>query len=269
MNTKPSMTLRYLEDHEVFTLDEFMAAVDPDVSRRTRETNLRNAIMREQACRVARGLYASNIGAFRDKAPNPMLVAAKAAPDAVLAYHSALEAHRVAHTPARAVYFLSARKVAPFTVRGYRFRRVPDLAARAAVSADPPAAVQVRAADELVSATSRERTLVDCLFRLDLAGGLEELLRSVGSFTTMSSEEVARYVGALGSPTLAARAGWLMSLAASDWLLDPEPLDKMRRSLGRGTYWLQRRRPGADYEFVAAWRLYVPAGLPYLSWLRG
>ena len=48
MNTKPSMTLRFLEAREVFTLDEFMASVDPGVSERTRETNLRNAVKREQ-----------------------------------------------------------------------------------------------------------------------------------------------------------------------------------------------------------------------------
>src|SRR5450756_780569 len=104
MNTKPSMTLRFLESREVFTLDEFMTAVDPGVSERTRETNLRNAVKREQARRLARGLYASNVGVFRDKTPNVLLVASKAAPDSVLVYHTALEAHGVAHTPARTVY---------------------------------------------------------------------------------------------------------------------------------------------------------------------
>jgi predicted transcriptional regulator of viral defense system len=269
MNTKPSMTLRFLESHEVFTLDEFMTTVDPDVSKRTRETNLRNAVQRKQVRRLARGLYASNVGAFRDKTPNVLLVGSKAAPDSVLAYHTALEAHGVAHTPARTVYFLSAKTMAPFTVRGYRFRRV---AAKAVRSSSPDKATyvtDVRAGDVLVAATTRERTLVDCLARLDLAGGLEELLRSAGSFTTMTSEHVARYSASLGSPTLAARAGWLLELMSNDWLCDPAPLDQMRRSLGRGTYWLQPRRHGVEYEFVSAWRLYVPAGLPFLDWLRG
>ena len=269
MNTKPSMTLRFLESHEVFTLDEFKTAVDPGVSERTRETNLRNAVEREQALRLARGLYASNVGAFRDKTPSVLVVASKAAPDAVLAYHTALEAHGVAHTPARTVYFLSSKTVAPFTVRGYRFRRVAAKAARHSSLTTTSSVTEVRAGDVLVPVTTRERTLVDCLDRLDLAGGLEELLRSVGSFTTMTSEHVARYVETFGSPTLVARAGWLLDLMSDDWLSDPSPLRAMRHSLGRGTYWLQRRRPGVDYEFVSTWRLYVPAGLPYREWLRG
>jgi len=267
MNTKSSATLRFLESHGVFTRDEFMARVDPTVSERTRYNNLRNATKRGQAQRIARGLYVSNIGVFRDAVPAPLLVAAKAAPDAVLAYHSALEAHGVAHTPARTVTFLSSRQVTPFTARGYRFRRVPDRAARA--GAPGLLTTQVRVGNVLVPVTSRERTLVDCLHRLDLAGGLEELLRSLGSFTTVSSADVCAYVRALGSPTLAARAGWIMSLMTDDWRPDPEPLLQMRGALGRGTYWLQRRRADARYEFVAAWRLYVPAGLPFRDWLRG
>ena len=267
MDTKPSMTLRYLESHGVFTLDEFMAGVDPGVSERTRETNLRNAVKRGQARRLTRGLYASNLGGFRDQTPNVLVVASKAAPDAVLAYHTALEAHGVAHAPARSVYFLSSKMVSPFTVRGYRFRRVMAKASRPSIPAAP--VTQVRAGDALVTVTTRERTLVDCLARLDLSGGLEELLRSVGSFSAMSSEQVARYAGSLGSPTLVARAGWVLDTMADDWLCDPGPLQEMRRSLGRGTYWLQRRRPGIEYEFISAWRLYVPAELPYREWLHG
>lgn len=271
MNTKQSTTRLFLESHEVFTVDEFETAVDPDVSPRTRESNLRNAVKRGQASRLTRGLYASNVSSFRDRVPNVLLVAAKAAPDSVVAYHTALEAHGVGHSAARAVYFLSSRKVAPFDVRGYRFRRAPDLGVRRLDTSEPVSrcVTRLRYGDVLVPATSRERTLVDCLYRLDLAGGLEEFLRSVGSFSTMSSRDVTAYACALKSPTLVARAGWLLGLMRDDWLVDGEPLDEMRRKLGRGTYWLQRRNAGTKYEFVSEWRLYVPAELPYSEWLRG
>ena len=61
MNTKASQTLRYLEAHEVFTLQEYLCAVDPHVRPRTRYNNLCNAQRREQAARVTRGLYVSNL----------------------------------------------------------------------------------------------------------------------------------------------------------------------------------------------------------------
>lgn len=276
MNTKQSSTRLFLESHEVFTADEFEAFVDPQVSRRTRESNLRNAVKRDQAYRLTRALYASNVGPYRERVPNVLLVAAKAAPDSVLAYHTALEAHGVAHSPGRAAYFVSSRTVSPFDVHGYRVRQAPDLRGRLArriegsTSGDGSLFVtQLRSGDALVPATSRERTLVDCLYRLDLAGGIEEFLRSAGSFSTASSREVSDYVCPLRSPTLVARVGWLLALMQNDWLVEPAPLDEMRRRLGRGTYWLQPRRAGVRYEFVAEWRLYVPADLPYLDWLHG
>src|SRR5450759_5817179 len=119
----------------------------------------------------------------------------------------------------------------PFTVRGYRFRRVAAKAERLSSSDAATYVTDVRAGDALVAATTRERTLVDCLARLDLAGGLEELLRSVGSFTTMTSQHVARYSESFGSPTLVARAGWLLDLMSADWLCDPAPLHEMRRRI--------------------------------------
>jgi predicted transcriptional regulator of viral defense system len=267
MNTKSSTTLRFLESHEVFTLDEFLATVDPTVGQRTRYLNLQNAVKRDQATRLAHGLYASNLGAYRDRVPDPLLVAGKCAPNALPAYHSALEAHGVAHTPSRTLYFTAAGKVGGFEVRGYRFRQVAPPRGGRQVPALAEFVSRLRAGNALVAVTDRERTLVDCLARLDLAGGLEELLRSAGGFTSVSAERVAAYTRLLGSPTYTARAGWLMSTMLDAWRPAPEPLDAMQSSLGRGTYWLERRRPGLEYTFVHEWRLYLPTALPLREWL--
>jgi len=269
MTTKSSTTLRFLESHEVFTLDEFLAAVDPTVGQRTRYLNLQNAVKRDQATRLTHGLYASNLGTYRDHVPNPLLVAGKCAPGALPAYHSALEAHGVAHTPTRTVYFTATGRAAGFEVRGYRFRQVAPPRGGRHVPALAEYVSRVRSGDALVTVTDRERTLVDCLARLDLAGGLEELLRSAGGFTSVSAGRIAAYTRLLGSPTFTARAGWLMSMQRDAWRPASEPLDAMRRALGRGTYWLERRRPGLEYTFVREWRLYLPTALPLGEWLAG
>ena len=94
-------------------------------------------------------------------------------------------------------------------------------------------------------------------------------MRSVGGFTTMKAQEVTEYVREVRSPTLAARAGWLMSLMAEQWLVDERALLELRALVGRGTYWLERRRTGERCEFVGAWRLNVPLGRPYSEWLSG
>lgn len=263
--TKSSSTLRFLESHEVFTLDEFMGAVDAGTSERTRYTNLRNAVTRGQAYRIKRGLYASNIGVYRDRVPNVALVASKVAPDAVVSHHTALEAHGVAHSPLRTVYFTTAAKIEGFEVRGYRFRRVARPSVPAPLLRDFEA--RVRVGDAIVPVTSRERTLVDCLADVTLAGGLEELLRSLGGFTAMSAEDAWRYASALGSPTVVARLGWVLELFNAQWEPHVVVLEDMRAFLGRGTYRLGNAR--LPRRFISRWRLYVPGGLPYEEWVRG
>lgn len=268
MNTaKSSSTLRFLEGNEVFTLEEYLDAVDPTVSVRTRYANLQNAVRRGQAYRAKRGLYASNLGVYRDRVPNVFLVASKAAGDAVVSHHSALEAHGVAHSPLRTVYFTSGQKIADFDVRGYRFHRVAP-----PIVSDPDAtfesySTRLRAGEALVPVTTKERTLVDCLRDVRLACGLEELFRSLGGFTSMSTAALASTVRQFDSPTMSARIGWAFELFQDDWGVDLEFLETMRRGLGRGTYRLLPHT--SQQEFVARWRLYVPADLPYEDWVRG
>jgi len=264
--TKPSSTLRFLERNEVFTLQEFLGSVDHSVSERTRYTNLVNAVHRGQAYRVRRGLYVSNVGAYRDRVPNVFLVAAKAAPDAAVSHHSALELHGVAHTPLRAVYFTSKRRLADFQVRGYRFTRLAP--PRSMLHRDVVTGVtKVRSDDALVPVTTRERTLVDCLRDVGAAGGVEELLRSVGGYPSLSTEALREYLRIVDSPTVSARVGWVLELFANQWEVDEGFLDELSRATGRGSYRLVRTN--AEQRFVARWRLYVPAGFPYEEWVRG
>lgn len=265
MNTsKSSSTLRYLERNEVFTLEEYLSAVDSSVTERTRYTNLSNAVRRNQAYRLRRGLYASNLGVYRDRVPNVYLAASKAAPDAVVSHHSALELHGVAHTPFRTVYYAAARSIDPFEVRGYRFVRTesPKL-----LQDNARFATQARSGDSLVPVTTRERTLVDCMRNLSLAGGLEELLRSLGGFTSVSHEALAEYLAVVDSPTITARVGWVLELFAEPWGVDPAFLDELARAVGRGSYRLVRNE--GPQQFESHWRLYVPEGLPYEEWVQG
>jgi predicted transcriptional regulator of viral defense system len=262
------MTRDYLENHPVFTLEEYMAAVDPSTAPSTRETNLRNAVARGQARRLARGLYASNVGASRDRTPLPALVASRGAADSVLSHHTALDVLGVAHSVSRLVVFASCHRVESFDVDGYRFRRVAPPRALGTSPGPTHATMMARAGDELVRVTGPERTLVDCLMRPDLGGGLEEVLRSVGGLLNVDGGVVADYVQLLRSPAAGARAGWLLEMMVDQWHTDRDVLARLRSLAGRGPYGLLPASDGRETEFVAGWRLYVPKGLPYTEWVR-
>ncbi len=124
----------------------------------------------------------------------------------------------------------------------------------------------VRRGGELITVTSRERTLVDCLYNLKWAGGLEEVLRSVGGFPSLDTERVVAYLSQLGSATTSARVGWVLSADPDLWRVTPGQLEAIRSQLGNGPYYLDKKV--LPQRLVKDWWLYVPANVDPVEELR-
>jgi predicted transcriptional regulator of viral defense system len=114
-----------------------------------------------------------------------------------------------------------------------------------------------------VSHTGRARTFVDCLDRLDLAGGVEELFRSVEAWPTVDPQEVLHYLKALNKVSVYAKVGYVLEYFSKPWGLTPSDLAPLRRHLPRAAVYLEsRQKPG---RFVSDWNLMVPADLKFLT----
>ena len=240
---------KYLEEHHVFSLEEFRAELGEG---RTPYNLLVRATKRGLVDRVMRGVYVSRTGRFAQVGPDPYLVAATVSSDAVMVYHSALELHGLAHSPSRRVQFSATKTTAGFTYQEFDFRTY-----------DPPklgdplqSTTLVRRPDGVVRVTTRERTLVDCLNRTDLAGGLEEVLRSLAGVPYVDATAVLAYLKMLASPTATARTGWVLEQRAKEWYVPESALEEMRTTLGRGPYYLTRGNEAGTW--VPSWRLYLP-----------
>jgi predicted transcriptional regulator of viral defense system len=181
---------------------------------------------------VKRGVYASRVGMFADTAPDPLLVASRLVEDYLISYHSALEAHGVAHTPLRRVTLLSARRPFRLEHRGCEF-----------VILLPP------------------RTLLG-----EWAEGIEEVLRSVGGFPSLNLGNVIAYLERLRSASTVARVGWVLSADPDLWRVTLAELERLRSRLGKGPYFLDRR--SHSNKLVPEWRLYVPEHLNPAEELR-
>ncbi len=242
----------YLGEHHVFSLEAFRSA---EGEGRTPYNLLVRAVKNGLADRVQRGVYVSRSGRFSNTDPDPYLVASTLADDVVMVYHSALELHGLAQSPSRRVQFASARGVAEFEYRGFLFERHehPKLS-------DPSDLVQTtmltRRPEGVVRVSTRERTLVDCVNRMDASGGLEEVARSVASLPYVDASNVMAYLTNLKSPTAVARTGWFLEQRAKDWYVDDDVLEQMRSLLGHGPYYLTRNNEAGTW--VPSWRLYLP-----------
>jgi predicted transcriptional regulator of viral defense system len=225
VHSRQAMTsAEFFESHPVFTRQEFAAACAPvtRTSPRTADSLLRRYLTEGGLLRVRGGVYAvvpPRIDPAR--APvDPYLIATKLVPNAVVAYHAALQFwgnacsvwhrfHYVTHTSTRQFRFRDLQFV---PVQGPRALRRPE---------DRQIGVsEVRHGGGVVRVTSLERTLVDVLDAPAYAGGWEEIWRSLEMVEFFDLEAVVAYALTLGSALTIARLGFFLEQRRDTLMVD-------------------------------------------------
>jgi len=249
----------YLSTHEVFTADEFRRDFPGSVTDRNLLTR---AIRAGKVDRLKRGLYVSKTGPFSRNLVNPLDVAVKASDDAVFCYLSALQIHGVLHNVVFRTQFYSAHKVVAFEYAGQEFQVIRS------PSVTPLQQGVLLQSGRRYQVTTREQTLVDCLGRLELAGGPENVLRSVGGFRHIDIDTLLG-IASSRSSSLRARLGWVLEQRAEPWQVQDAVLGKLAESLGSGPYYFVSSHTVGDARWVKRWRLYLPnAEQEMAGWLN-
>ncbi|MFB3886848.1 MAG: transcriptional regulator [Thermodesulfobacteriota bacterium] len=258
----------FFNEKPVFSPDEFAAFFDSKEPRslRTKEALLAYYARKGRLLHVKRGLYAvvpsgANLKTF---SVDPFLLAAKMTPDAVLAYHTALEFYGKAHSVRESFYYLTNTFPRPLTFRGYRFRgvrfpkKLGDEKRLFGVNAEERSGVSMRV-------TSLERTLVDVLDRPDLSGGWEEVWRSLESVEFFNLDQVVEYALLLKNSTTAAKVGFFLDQHRDALMVNDSYLDTLRGLRPQKPHYMMRtsRKPG---RLVSNWNLVVPVEILNRSW---
>jgi predicted transcriptional regulator of viral defense system len=252
----------------VFTYAEFVTALGNEHrGRRTRDSLLSYYVKTGRLINVRRGLYLTvPPGTDPARCPvDPYLLAAKLTDDAVLAYHTALEFHGKAHSVLESFVYLTARRSRALDFRGLRFRAVPF-----------PKALRVKDRQLLgvtigerlgvaVRVTALERTMVDLLDRPDLAGGWEEMWRSLESVEFFDLDQVVEYALMLENATTAAKVGFYLQTHREALMVSDDHLSRLRDRRPKEPHYLERaaREPG---RLAAEWNLIVPVEILERSW---
>jgi predicted transcriptional regulator of viral defense system len=199
--------MQFFTVHDLAGLLGINAARAQHLAFRMARTNL--------ARRLRRGTYALvPLDAWRHPEGLPVnwyLAAAALADPApyYLGYYTAMEIHRMIQHPLRTVFVVSTRGRRAVEAGGVRFRFVTLGDHRffgfEDVTVEPGR--QVNVAD-------LERTFIDCVDRLDLCGGLEEVFRGFGRrHDDLNPDRLIRYLARLKEPTLTKRLGFLLEAA--------------------------------------------------------
>lgn len=270
--------LDFFARHPVFRYDEFIAflAASGPRSPKTVENLLAQHVHRGRLVHIRRSVYLSvPLGFDAQTAPvDPYLVAAKLTPDAVLAYHTALQLHGVAYSLFEEFAYCTAAHTRPLAFRGQRYRPLPFPKALRDAHQEGFAVKAVDRHGLDVRVTSLERTLVDVLDRPAESGGWEEVWRSLESIEYVNPDVVVDYALLLGSVTTNAKVGFFLDRHRQALMVEDRQLDRLRAHLPRSPYYLapsdrqsgRAGEPGRRGKFVARWNLVVPPAFLAGSW---
>ncbi|MBX3729411.1 MAG: transcriptional regulator [Candidatus Sumerlaeia bacterium] len=254
----------FFQTHPVFRHEEFVAACYPTTPSGSRAAE--RALAYHQAAgrlvRIRRGLHAvRSIGS----AANSFQIASRLAPDAVLAYHTALEYLGFAYSLWSDRFVLTTTKTKGFRHEEVRYRPIG-----VPLALDTPEkralGVEVREDDGLaVRVTSLERTLVDLLDRPQYAGSWEELGRSFENAGFLDTRLVVQHTRNLGNRTTAARVGWFLEQHRDQWLVPETVLAEVQTMVPVTPVYLTRshRESGTLHP---RWNLIVPPRVSARIW---
>ena len=266
MTTKSSDIRVFFESHPVFTIDELREyASIPQRSREASDLILYNKKM-GRIGRIKEGLYyvfrpGQTIQHVR---VDPYLTASKLAPDAVLAFHSALDLLGFGHSLFNAYYYFSARSRPILRFQGGLFRSVllPEK-----LQKKPDSAFGTENVERLgikIRLTSKERTLVDVLDRPQYCGGFEEMYRSLEKIPYLRFEMILQYLELRRQKNLYARTGFFLEQHRNDFHVEESFLQRLERKIPtQAVYWTSDRKGG---RLVRRWNLIVPEAVQGRTW---
>lgn len=253
----------------IFRFEEFrtLHAARGRRSALTTATVLKQHVKAGRLVNLRRGLYAT---VPRGREPqsvdiDPYALACRLSPDAVVAYHAALEFWGKAATASSGpVFYLTLRRARPFRFRGTDYapvlmppavRTLTDLASGIVVERRQGLAVRV---------TSLERTLVDVLHAPRYGGGWVEIWRSLESVEAFDLDFIVLYAIRLDSALTAARVGFYLEQHREALGVEERYLDALRRHAPRQPIYLDRGRERG--RLMAGWNLVVPDYVLARAW---
>ncbi|MCP4643359.1 MAG: transcriptional regulator [bacterium] len=247
----------FLTTHSLFDRDEFAAVLhERGRSEATVAAHLARWTRQGRIARVKQGVYVRV-----DTPPRPpdfVALASRMAPDAAVAYHTALEVHGYAQSLFERLTFVTATGAKPTTFQGRVFVPVRPRAPLLNADRGERWVERVERAGIEIRVTDLERTVLDALDRPALAGGLEEVWRSLAQVPALDPTSLQEYVGLLDSKTLAAKLGFFVESRREELAVPATLLAWLRTRVPASPVYMDRARRG---RLVARWALIVPPEL--------
>jgi predicted transcriptional regulator of viral defense system len=256
--------------HTVFTRAEYVAFMNfhGATNSNSQRELLAYHVKKGHVIKVRRGFYATVSKAVSDPSSMPVdgyLIAGRVAKDAVLSYHTALDFHGVAYSIYYTFYFCSHHAMKVFSYQGNTFNRIPFPKTLIDNKQEMLATEKKERQGQDVYVSTLERTLVDVLDRPELAGGWEEIWRSLEMVAVLDLDLVVQYALALENATTVAKVGFFLETHQEEFSVMEKHLTKLERHIPSGKHYIDRKTT-RDSKLIKRWNLMVPVAVLEKNW---
>ncbi len=199
--------------------------------------------------KIRNGLYAS-IDQQGQISISKYEIACKITKDSFLCYHSALEYYGFYNQVFNELYVGSTSKFNSFEFEGitYTSRVIKNLIQ---VNEDKFRDVRV---------TSLERTVIDCISNIDLAGGIEELLNALEGMRILDEDKLLEMLKMYDEVFLYQKAGYILEEFKESLMLSDSFFEECKKHLtNQVKYFLDDEY--SDIKYNSKWKLMCPVDL--------
>ena len=182
-------------------------------------------------------------------------IASQITPSSYLAYHTALEYYGLAHQIFYELYVSSKEMFNRFDYEGIRYTFCQSKSETGVVNP---------VTDSLVRVTDLERTVLDCIHRIDLCGGLEELVTCFAIITYFNEKKLLNYLHHFDKQVLYQKTGFILSYFQKEMKLSDEFFEICKSKIGKSIRHLTDTQESDTY--FKEWKLCAPKNI--LSFLE-
>ncbi|MBP5357020.1 MAG: hypothetical protein J6Y68_02595, partial [Clostridia bacterium] len=155
------------------------------------------------------GLYATINPLTKDLFVNKYEIATALFNDTAVAYHSALEFHGIANQVYFDVHVISSKRYSSVDIEGLEYMFFKTDYTDGILECEQNTTIRV---------TELERTVVDCIDRIDIAGGLEEVFYALSAITYCDERKLLNHLKKYDKKFLYKKVGYLFSILKPKYL---------------------------------------------------
>lgn len=190
--------LGVLHQKKIFTLNDVVGLTN---NVNSAKDLLQNYKKQNLIIQIRRNLYSVCDLATGVTVANKFEIASNISSSSYISYRSAFEYYGIAHQIYYDIYISSCSRFNSFDFENIQYfysKSIIDLG------------VETPSMDSLVRVTNLERTIVDCIDRIDRAGGIEELVHCLSLIGYLNENKLLEYLAAYNKSILYKKVGFVL-----------------------------------------------------------